>query len=433
MRTSFTKLGASILASLITIGMLLSLIGISLFAPAGLAAPQDGPVISIPTGIWAQPLSTVVIPVHFSANGAQIASMVFSIDYDERYLRFDSALPDAIVFSLPAAFVGQCSPDTIDTAGEIKCFVMDPAAPLTALADGVFLSVTLRTQSAPDPTLASVGFSRTSPPFSFGSTTGQSVAGNALDGSVWIGSRQPARWHFLPLIKHNIIRPSPTFTRSLTPTRTQTFTVTPTHWISPTPTRTGTATRTRTATATVTKTPTAPICTDLIVNGGFETSTGWVIPATEYTAGYTTNLWHSGARSMRTGIVNSADNRYSFSSAQQSFRIQAGASSATLKMWIYPRSGEALNGPLPQMRIGLPLSETPMANDAQYILILDSSGNILESLYVGLRDTRLWEYYEFNLLRYAGRNVTLHFGAYNDGYDGVSSMHVDDVSLVVCP
>jgi len=35
------------------------------------------------------------------------------------------------------------------------------------------------------------------------------------------------------------------------------------------------------------------ICSEAIVNGGFENDTGWELPITEYTAGYSTDLFHS--------------------------------------------------------------------------------------------------------------------------------------------
>ena len=47
-------------------------------------------------------------------------------------------------------------------------------------------------------------------------------------------------------------------------------------------------------------------CADPIVNGDFETDTGWDLPKTTYPASYTTNAFHSGTRSVRTGIVDAS-------------------------------------------------------------------------------------------------------------------------------
>ncbi len=46
---------------------------------------------------------------------------------------------------------------------------------------------------------------------------------------------------------------------------------------------------------------------------------------------------------------------------------------------------------------------------------------------------RYWRRFEFNLLRFAGQTIQLQWGTYNNGYSGVTSMYVDDVSLLACP
>ena len=74
-----------------------------------------------------------------------------------------------------------------------------------------------------------------------------------------------------------------------------------------------------------------------------------------------------------------------------------------------------------------------MAGDVQYVLVLDSNFNIINTLIWQISDSRTWSEYQFNLAPYAGRTIWLHFGTYNDGLDGISSMFVDDVSLDICP
>jgi hypothetical protein len=226
---------------------------------------------------------------------------------------------------------------------------------------------------------------------------------------------------------------NPTNTRTPTPTRT--VTPTPTQTRTPTPTRTSTPTRTATNTAppTQTATPTTVGCYEEIINTGFEASDGWNIPITEWSAAYSSARWHSGLRSMRTGIVDPDNNRYSYSDAYQLVSIPSHPSSVFLRMWIYPGSGEALTGLLPAPQLGSVFGLSPLANDVQYLLILDRYGNWLDTLYWDLRDTRAWESYQFNLQSWAGRTIRLQFGTYNDGYDGVSFMYVDDFSLEICP
>ena len=175
-------------------------------------------------------------------------------------------------------------------------------------------------------------------------------------------------------------------------------------------------------------------CSEAIINGGFESNTGWDIPVTEYTAGYSTAEAHSGSQSMRTGIVNLADNKFSYSSARQRVTIPSGTTSAYLTFWIKPFSGDT--GGLflsSQPAVGLPVSELQLAGDVQYVLVLDSNFNIINTLIWQLSNSRTWNQYQFNLANYAGKTIWLHFGTYNDGLNGVSSMFVDDVSLEICP
>jgi PKD repeat protein len=169
--------------------------------------------------------------------------------------------------------------------------------------------------------------------------------------------------------------------------------------------------------------PPAP-CVEGIANGGFEDDSAWVIPATDYPATYTTAITHTGGRSMRVGIVEPGDNRYSYSSARQTVTIPAGALSATLGFWLYPMTGE------PPAKLTVP--SHPLAGDWQYVLILDEHDHTLDTLLRQRTDDRQWAFHQFDLGAYAGQTIKLQFGACNDGEDGVTAMYVDDVSLELC-
>ncbi len=385
---------------------------------AGLAAQLSGPALSIPSNLTALPGSTVAVPVTFSANGNQIASLVFSIDYDQSVLLYDDSLPNAISFSLPADFVGSCSADTTDTDGEIDCFILDPTTPLAALPDSVALTVTLRTLSPPSDTFASVGFSLDSPPTSFGDTEGQSVAGTTSDGAVWVGTGPPPLLFpraFVPFVGRNLL---PVVT--LVPTNT--------------PTATSTLILTQTPTATPTNTATPPSCSDLIVNGGFENNKAWELPATAYTAGYSSDRAYNGSRSLRTGIINTQDNVFSYSSGRQAVYIPANASTAQLKFWRYAISGETTSN----LSLGIPTgrllgTSVLSSNDLQYVIIVDANNNWIGTLLWQLSNNRTWTKEQFDLLDYAGMTIKVQFGTFNNGTGGVTAMYVDDVSLQVCP
>ena len=183
-----------------------------------------------------------------------------------------------------------------------------------------------------------------------------------------------------------------------------------------------------------TPTPTPGVCTNSFLNPGFETTSAWEIPYTAYPAGYSTAQAHSGSRSMRTGILNSADNVYSYSDFRQSVSIPSGATAATARFWLYTLSPGVTTLAQPEMiaPTGRPFSETPMSGDVQYVLVLDQSKNWIGTLVWQLKDDGYWHYYEFDLRQYAGHTIYLQFGTYNDGLSGITSMFVDDASLDNC-
>lgn len=132
---------------------------------------------------------TVQIPVRHISNGAAISALIFSLDYDERFLSFDGTdanldrIPDAVSLKLPAGFNASVTYNANDAAGELDIFLADVFPPLAALADGSVLTVTLRTATVFAITTAAVAFAQNPAP-SFGNTAGASVEGIVIDGSV---------------------------------------------------------------------------------------------------------------------------------------------------------------------------------------------------------------------------------------------------------
>ncbi len=202
--------------------------------------------------------------------------------------------------------------------------------------------------------------------------------------------------------------------------------------LAPTPTASQTPTRTPSPTASQTQTQTPTPCAEGVGNGGFEYDGGWVIPANEYPAGYSTAEARSGYRSMRVGIVEPADNQYSFSSTWQWITIPADGDSATLRFWLYPISSETARLAQAAGRPPRTVQEIATAGDSQYVLILDAADQILATLVHQRDNSRAWRSYQFDLRGYAGRTVKLYFGGYNDGWSGATGMYVDDVSLELC-
>jgi hypothetical protein len=162
-------------------------------------------------------------------------------------------------------------------------------------------------------------------------------------------------------------------------------------------------------------TPLPGACSDALTNSGFEKTTGWYIPATEFSAGYSTIRVRNGTYAMRTGIYYPAHNTYSYSDAGQYATIKSSIDTATLKLWVYPYSGDT----------GF--------NDVQYVLILDEYGNWIDTLLWQRSDDQVWDFKHYDISEYIGETIRVHFGTYNNGYGGVTSMFVDDVTLEVCP
>jgi hypothetical protein len=319
-------------------------------------------------------------------------------------------IPNAITFTLPPDFAGGCSPDLSDPDGEIDCFILDPLVPLASLPDSIVVKIILRTKNPPGAVSAKAGFSANSPAASFGDTSGQSVPGSTLNGSVLIGGGG-SFFAYLPLVWNNLFSP-PTPIPTVTVTPTDTPTVTPTPSVTPEPT-----------------------CSDIIVNSGFEEKTGWDTPATAYTAGYSTDKPRNGTYSMRTGIVIPEDNRFSYSSARQMVSIKENANSALLSMWVYPISGEAkITQSLPTLMVGDEFGTEVFSSDFQYILIVGSNGStIFRTLDIDLSDSQTWTHKSFDLSDFIGwSNFYIHFGTYNNGTGGITAMYVDDVTLEVC-
>ncbi len=178
---------------------------------------------------------------------------------------------------------------------------------------------------------------------------------------------------------------------------------------------------------------TTPACEDLILNGGFETDGNWDIPTTPYPATYTTAITHTGARAMRSGIVEADDNQYSYSDFRQTVTIPTDAVSATLRFWLYRISGETPYTPtFPSALLARDIEKMVLADDLQYVLVLNEDDQIRRQLIWQRADDQAWTRHEFDMLVHAGETIKLQFGVYNDGSDGVTAMYVDDVSLEIC-
>ena len=175
-----------------------------------------------------------------------------------------------------------------------------------------------------------------------------------------------------------------------------------------------------------------PICWQGIVNESFEDVTGWVIPINEYPAEYSTDQAKTGSQSMRTGIIEAGDNRFSYSSTNQIVTIPNGATDATLTFWLFPISSEPAYLSLPTDLENLESEDAASWGDVQIVIIYDTAGIELERLVHMRRYDASWLPYSFDLSEYAGETIKIYFGVINNGLYGITSMYVDDVYLRSC-
>ncbi|MFQ5340583.1 MAG: Ig-like domain repeat protein [Anaerolineae bacterium] len=149
----------------------------------GLAGATAGPALSMPEEAPATG-DRLTVPISFASNGHPITSLVFSVDYDERWLSFDptdrdgNGIPDGVILNLPGAFEARVTFDGEDAGGELDIFVADITPPLSAVADGIVGFVTLNVDQSRATAERAVRFS-VEPAASFGNTLGLSVPGTA--------------------------------------------------------------------------------------------------------------------------------------------------------------------------------------------------------------------------------------------------------------
>jgi len=151
-------------------------------------------------------------------------------------------------------------------------------------------------------------------------------------------------------------------------------------------------------------------CTDVLVNGGFESDGGWVLNSL---AVYNTGQVHAGGRSARLGILPGEPGDSVYSSVAQTVVLPVG-STATFRLWVYP------------------IGEGGDTGDRHYVGLSDQSGGY-HSLDTWRSDARIWEQREYDLSAYLGQTVTLYVGTMNDGDDDTAALYVDEVVLEVCP
>jgi Zn-dependent metalloprotease len=158
-------------------------------------------------------------------------------------------------------------------------------------------------------------------------------------------------------------------------------------------------------------------CSEIIVNGGFESQTGWTEVSKAHAAIIDPELPHTGKRSAWLGGTDQETQQYIF----QEVRLPANASSA--KLSYYRQLHKETTGLL-----------GAFAGEAQFSTVFaNDNGDVVaevEMLSSRQSDDK-WQQKQFDVSQLGGKSLRLEFTAENPR-GNVSSMFVDDVSLVVC-
>jgi hypothetical protein len=189
---------------------------------------------------------------------------------------------------------------------------------------------------------------------------------------------------------------------------------------TPTPTSTGTPTPTPTSTSTPTSTPTptpiptptgTPTTTNLIKNGGFETSDGWTY-AGQYPPARTTTRAHSGRYSLKVGLGHGQQGD---SITYQMVTIPSSATSGILSFYYWPVSNDSISYAW------------------QEADIINRSGQVIQQLFQKTTNNRTWIRLTFDLSKYAGQTIGIQFLDHenSNGYSYYTYMYLDDVALTV--
>ncbi|HEY1351108.1 MAG TPA: hypothetical protein VGF67_15930 [Ktedonobacteraceae bacterium] len=170
----------------------------------------------------------------------------------------------------------------------------------------------------------------------------------------------------------------------------------------------GSGTPTPTPTPNPTGTPTS---TNLIQNGGFETSGNWTLTGQALPVRTTTRA-HSGSFSLRVGLTSGQQGD---SIAFQMVTIPASVTSATLSFFYWPATNDT------------------SAFAWQEADVLNSSGQVVQQLFRQTTNDGVWKTLSFNLAQYAGQTIGIRFLDHenSNGQAFFAYMYVDDIALNV--
>ncbi len=156
-------------------------------------------------------------------------------------------------------------------------------------------------------------------------------------------------------------------------------------------------------------------CSELIINGGFEaTDLQWGLAGTALPPSYSTAKAYAGDRSLRLGIVDSA-NLDAGDSLYQDIALPDSAQHFTLSFHFWASHEDA------------------PGSDMQRLDIYEATTGVrLAQPWARLSNERSWQFQLIDLTHFRGRTLRIEFGVHNDGSGGRTALYLDDVSLLAC-
>ena len=158
-------------------------------------------------------------------------------------------------------------------------------------------------------------------------------------------------------------------------------------------------------------------CSNVILNGGFETTGNWALGSGPLPPAYVSSPVQSGSFAMQTGSPASTAQAAN-SWVYQNIKIPSNATSADLIFWVWLQSGSGAGADKQQALLMVPGSTNL---NAPYQLLWNTQQN-----------APTWQRIPLSLLNQKGLTLDLYFNTYNDGLGGSTAMVVDSVSLTIC-
>ena len=160
-------------------------------------------------------------------------------------------------------------------------------------------------------------------------------------------------------------------------------------------------------------------CQELLTQGGFEMGLlGWNLSfpdqPVEYRPTYVRNPTFSGMLALQVGVTDEIHTPIT-NGVFQEVSIPSNAENVAFSFHY------------------IPIHTAKPDDDLQFVDIIDlSSKKRIIRLWSQLAHRTSWNYVQFDLTPLRGKTIGLEFGVYNDGRDGITTLIVDDVSLVAC-